>query len=975
MTAKLRVVVVGNGMVGHRFCSDLTEHPEAHRVELTVIGDEPRAAYDRVQLTHYFDAGSVDPLMLAEQGWHEDRGISLHVNSRVTGIDRGAKTVVTERGDVIGYDVLVLSTGSTPFVPPLPGRELPGVFVYRTIEDLDAIRSHAENARSAAVIGGGLLGLEAARAVQALGLDAHVVDMSPRLLSRQLDASGGKLLERAIRGMGIGVHLGRAPKAIVGDGVVRALEIDGADPLSVDMVIISAGIRPRDELARASGLKMGERGGIDANDWMQTSDESIYAIGECVSHRGMVYGLVAPGYEMAKVAVDRILGGGAEFHGADLSTKLKMLGTDVASFGDPFAEGDDVLVVSYQDLVKRVYKKVLVSESTRKVLGGVLVGDTSEFGSLVKFVRSGEPLKVDPDTLILPGRAGKSVGVANPDAAIVCSCNGVSSGEIREAIRCKGLSTLAEVKKTTCAGTGCGGCLPQVNTLLQAELAALGQAVSRGICEHFDLSRTEIYALVLNKGIRSFEELLASHGRGLGCEVCKPTVASVLASVHNDFILEHATLQDTNDRFLANIQRQGTYSVVPRIPGGEITPERLIVIGQVAKKYGLYTKITGGQRIDLFGARVDQLPDIWEELIAAGFESGHAYGKSLRTVKSCVGSTWCRYGVQDSVGFAIRVENRYKGLRSPHKLKSAVSGCIRECAEARGKDFGLIATERGYNLYVCGNGGAKPRHADLLASDLDEATAIRFIDRFLMYYVQTADRLMRTSTWLDQLAGGIDQLRAIVVEDSLGIGEELERRMQGLVDAYACEWTEVVTNPEKRAEFRHFANSADGDDTLSFVVERGQKHPSAWSPREEHRPRKFRLKVIEQTQWVRAMPVEDVPTGGGVAFRYGRAQLAVFHVGATGEWFATENACPHTGDQVLARGLVGDQGGVPKVACPHHKKTFDLRTGECMTGESYAVRTFPVKIEEGVVYLELPPASAFEDETCSAAASCSAAAE
>src|SRR6185369_6832164 len=353
------------------------------------------------------------------------------------------------------------------------------------------------------------------------------------------------------------------------------------------------------------------------------------------------------------------------------------------------------------------------------------------------------------------------------------------------------------------------------------------------------------------------------------------------------------------------------------------------------KKYNLYTKITGGQRIDLFGARVGDLPEIWEELVAAGFESGHAYGKAMRTVKSCVGQTWCRYGVQDSTAFAIRVLFRSKGIRAPHKLKSAVSGCVRECAEAQSKDFGLIATERGWNVYVCGNGGAKPRHADLLASDVDEDTAIRYLDRFLVFYIRTADRLTRTSVWLDKMDGGIEHLRDVIVNDSLGIAEDLERDMQNLVDTYECEWAGVVRDPEKRARFRHFANDSRGDPTIRLVRERGQLRPdeskAALLPLQPTTRR--RLPVLRR-EWVRLASARDVPKDGGIAVKYGSAQIALFNFASRGEWYATQNLCPHRREMVLARGIVGDQAGAAKVACPLHKKTFDLRTGECLSGES-----------------------------------------
>jgi NAD(P)H-dependent nitrite reductase small subunit len=396
---------------------------------------------------------------------------------------------------------------------------------------------------------------------------------------------------------------------------------------------------------------------------------------------------------------------------------------------------------------------------------------------------------------------------------------------------------------------------------------------------------------------------------------------------------------------------------VPRVPGGEITPEKLVVLGQVAGRFGLYCKITGGQRIDLLGARVEQLPEIWKALVAAGFESGHAYGKAMRTVKSCVGTTWCRYGVQDSTGLAIRIEERYRGIRAPHKVKAAVSGCIRECAEAQSKDFGVIATEKGWNLYVCGNGGSKPRHAELLAADLDEGTLIRYIDRFLLYYIQTADRLTRTARWLETLPGGIEYLRKVVIDDHLGIAAELERQAQRLVESYECEWKRVVESPELQKQFRHFANASEPDDSLRFVEERGQRRPAEWTPAAACAPID-REALAQGATWVPLASVDEVPKDGGVAVRYGGLQLALFHLAARDAWYATENRCPHTGDRVLGRGIVGDQGGRPKVACPQHKKTFDLETGSGLSDPEHCIATFPVRVEEGKVYVKLPPATA-----------------
>ncbi len=950
------VVVVGNGMVSHRFCERLIEYDREKRYRLAVIGEEPRAAYDRVHLTTYFSQRSADALLLGSRGWYEDNEIDLRLGRRVASVDRARRTVQTDDGAELAYDVLVLATGSAPFVPPVPGIEKRGVFVYRTIEDLEAILTYSTQARRAAVIGGGLLGLEAARAVLDAGLETHVVEVAARLMPRQLDGVASALLERTIRELGVEVHIDKRITRILGDDAVRGIEFSDGEVLDADMVIVSAGIRPRDELARCAGIAIGPRGGIVVDDRLRTSDEHAFAIGEVALHRETIHGLVAPGYEMADALARNLTGGDAVFAGSDSSAKLKLLGTDVATFGEPFQDPSKTRVICIEDQVRRKYTKLVFRADGRQLLGGILVGDAASYGTLLHLTRSKAELSESLDEVGLGGRpAGPASAV--PDDAQVCSCNNVSARTIRLQIVANGLTTVDGVKSCTRAGTGCGGCLPMVSDVLQTELKALGRAVKPVLCEHFAFTRQELFQIVATRRLRTFAELLAEHGTGHGCEICKPTVASILASVHSEPILEkrHRTLQDTNDRFLANIQKNGTYSVVPRVPGGEITPDQLIVLGQVAKRYGLYTKITGGQRVDLFGARVEELPAIWKELIAAGFESGHAYGKALRTVKSCVGSTWCRYGVKDSTAFAIRIENRYKGIRSPHKLKGAVSGCVRECAEAQSKDFGLIATEKGWNIYVCGNGGASPRHADLLASDVDEGTAVRFLDRFIMFYIRTADRLMRTSVWLEKMEGGIDALRRVVVEDSLGIAADLERDLQALVDGYVCEWTDAVRDPKKRSAFRHFANDTAGDDTIRFVPERGQPRPDTSGKPSDAIAVLRRLPVLKR-QWVRVASVGDVPDEGGIAVRWGALQLAVFRLTSRGEWYATQNLCPHKREMVLARGIVGDQAGAPKVACPLHKKTFDLRTGACLSGDPYEIATFSVRVDGDDVLVELPPA-------------------
>lgn len=827
----MKIVVIGHGMVGHKFLESLDASGIGH-AEVTVLCEEPRAAYDRVHLSEFFAGKSADDLSLVSPGFFDRDNLLLNLNTRATAIDRAARTVTVASGEVLNYDKLIIATGSYPFVPPVPGKERRDCFVYRTIEDLEAMLECGSRARSGVVIGGGLLGLECAKALRDMQLQTHVVEFAPRLMAVQVDDHGGRVLRKRIEELGVAVHTQKNTLEIVdGESATHRMVFADGSHLETDMIVFSAGIRPRDELARQCGLEVGPRGGIVIDNRCRTSDSDIYAIGECALWNGQIFGLVAPGYEMARIAARQLAGEAAEFAGADMSTKLKLMGVDVASIGDAMGNTAGSRAYQFTDERKQVYKKIVVSECGKHLLGAVLVGDAAEYGTLLQMALNRIELPEDPEFLILPqgdGKARPGLGVdALPDSAQICSCNNVSKGELCAAVAA-GATSIGALKSCTRAGTACGGCVPLVTQVMKAEMKKQGLAVNNHLCEHFAYSRQELYHLVRVGGIRTFDALLAGHGKGLGCDICKPVAANILASCWNDFVLkkEHAGLQDSNDYFLGNIQKDGTYSVVPRMPGGEVTPDGLIAVGQVAKKYGLYTKITGGQRVDMFGARLDQLPAIWEELIAAGFESGHAYGKSLRTVKSCVGSTWCRYGVDDSVGLAIELENRYKGLRAPHKIKFGVSGCTRECAEAQGKDVGIIATDKGWNLYVCGNGGMKPRHAELIASDLSKADLVKYIDRFLMFYIRTADRLQRTSVWRDNLEGGLDYLKDVVIRDKLNIAAELEADMQHIVDTYECEWKNAVTDPGTRRRFRQFVNSDQRDPNVVFVEERGQIRPA-----------------------------------------------------------------------------------------------------------------------------------------------------
>ncbi|MFB7516283.1 nitrite reductase large subunit NirB [Streptomyces sp. NPDC056144] len=910
------LVLIGHGMVGHRLLEALAERgaladpavPDGPGWQVTVLAEEDVPAYDRVHLSSVFSGTEPNQLGLSTPEFLAGHGIDLRLGDPAEHVDTTARTVTTTSGAVVAYDALVLATGSYPFVPPIPGADAAGCFTYRTLYDVDALTSYAaEGARTGVVIGGGLLGLEAAGALRTLGLATHVVEFAPRLMPLQVDDGGAAALRSTIESMGVAVHTGVGAAEVETDaeGKATRLKLSSGERLPADVVVFSAGVRPRDRLAREAGLGVGDRGGVAVDERCRTTDPYVYAIGECAQTAdGRVYGLVAPGYQMAEAVADQLAGEGTTvFTGADTSTKLKLMGADVASFGDPFADGRDggprATEIVFSDGREGVYKKLLLGPDGQ-LLGGILVGDADAYGSLKPHAGTGSKLPAPPEAFLLPAGGAELPGADTlPDDAVVCSCHNVTKGAVAAAITELGLVDIGGVKRCTKAGTGCGGC---VNTL-QAVLDAAGVEKARGLCEHFPtLSRPEVYELIRTERIRSFTELMEAHGSGgSGCTVCKPVVANVLGTLAPELGLTHvlegeqAALQDSNDLFLANLQKDGTYSVVPRVPGGEITAEQLIVIGEVARDHGLYSKITGGQRIDLFGARKEELPVIWRRLIAAGFESGQAYGKSLRTVKSCVGSKFCRFGQGDSVQLAIDLELRYRGLRAPHKIKGGVSGCLRECAEARGKDIGVIATAGGWNLYVGGNGGTNPRHAELLASDLSAAELFALIDRYLMYYIRTGERLERTSAWTERLDGGLDHLKEVLVEDSLGICAELEAQMERHVAAYRDEWQAVLDDPEALARFE---------------------------------PHVAGVEFLE-------------PGRGRAAVLADGTEAALFRDG-DGTVYAVGNRDPFSGTDVMANGIMGSRDGVPVVASPMHKQEFDLRTGACLDDPEVSLPVLPV---------------------------------
>ncbi|KIA74144.1 nitrite reductase [NAD(P)H] large subunit [Arthrobacter sp. MWB30] len=839
-----RVVVIGGGPAAHRF-TDAMVNRGLEGWQLTVLTEEAHLPYDRVALSKALTETDVD-LTLGDASMWDHQAVELKTGERAVRIDPVARNVVTAAGNVYGYDHLVVATGSDAARLPIPGSE--HTHVYRTLEDVWSINKAIEELTSklgrkvnAVTIGGGLLGLESAAGTEQLGATPVVINGSPWLMNTQLDEGAGQALGRLIAAKGFEVHGGVFPSEVKtdDDGQVTGVLMADGRTIDADLVIVAIGVRPRDELFRAAEgeeqlFSLGQRGGVVINDFCATEVEGIWAIGEVANFEGMCLGLVAPANTMAEIVADRLHGGEATFPGFDTATKLKLSGVDVASFGDAFARTEHALEIVYADPARGVYQKIVTTDDAKTLLGGIFVGDASPYMSLRPLL--GRELSAEPGAYLSAAGGGEAPETELPDDAILCSCNNVAAGTIRDTINgcgaCEGnapVQELSELKGCTRAGTQCGSCVPMLKKLLEGELTKSGIEVSKALCEHISLSRQELFDAIRVLELTSFEDIMAKYGTGAGCDICKPTIASILASQHSAYVLDagRGSLQDTNDRALANMQKDGTYSVVPRIAGGEITPKGLGVIAAVAEKYNLYTKITGGQRIDMFGARLEQLPDIWKELVDAGFESGQAYGKSLRTVKSCVGSTWCRFGVQDSVAMAIALELRYRGLRSPHKLKMGVSGCARECAEARGKDVGVIATADGWNLYVGGNGGATPAHAKLLAKDLDDETLLKYIDRYLMYYIRTADRLQRTARWQEELDGDIKHVEDVVVHDSLGIAAELEAAMAKHIDTYEDEWAETLKDPERLRRFRSFVNAPNQkDESISFVPERGQIRPA-----------------------------------------------------------------------------------------------------------------------------------------------------
>ncbi|KAI1175947.1 nitrite reductase [Nemania sp. FL0916] len=1038
---RTRLVVVGLGMVAIAFIEKLLGlDARAREYDIIVIGDEPHWAYNRVGLTSFFDHRMVENLYLNSREWYAkhaaDNQLNCHLNTLVTDIDPANKVVTCANGEVVAYDVLVLATGSDAVLPiHTPGHDANGVFVYRTIDDLQKLIEFGEGRKGTVgtVVGGGLLGLEAAAAM--LGLECFekvkLIERNHWVLSRQLDAEAGNLVVEKVNGLGIDVMLSKRVARINTNresNSVTGVVFEDGEEMNCSTICFAIGVHPRDELARRAGIRCSERsGGILVNYDLSTSVPDIYAIGECASWENQTFGLIAPGIEMADVLSFNLtqakLHQPRSFKRPDLSTKLKLLGVDVASFGDFFADRDgpsslpakaarkkssnsagvksnpqnQVQALVYKDPFAQIYKKYLFTADGKFLLGGMMIGDTSDYIRLVPMVKNQKELDVPPSQFILGAKKeGDNDAEDLDDDTQICSCHNVNKGEIVKTAKEGTCKSVGEVKACTKAGTGCGGCLPLVTSIFNKAMKDMGAEVKNYLCAHFNYSRADLYNIIMVKQLKTLADVMREAGNDRdsdGCEACKPAVASIFASLWNKHVLSRPLqgLQDTNDRYLGNIQRNGTYSVIPRVAGGEILPEHLIVLGEVAKDYGLYSKITGGQRIDLFGAKREDLVDIWARLGAAGLESGHAYAKSLRTVKSCVGSTWCRYGVGDSVGLAVRIEERYKSIRAPHKIKGGVSGCVRECAEAQSKDFGLIATEKGFNIFVGGNGGASPRHAELLAKDVPPSEVVPILDRYLMFYIRTADKLQRTARWLESLPGGLKYLKAVILEDKLGICAALEAQMQELVDSFFDEWAEAVADPALSKKFRQFANTTETLETAEVELDRGQRRPVAWPAQPATDDFKGLGAQWSTTAWQPVMEAsyfagaDDLPNGISAGIKRGDTQLALWRV--KGKYYAAQQMCPHKRTFALSEGLIGHAVlpptppstppassprasqspsttaaltekpvKAPWISCPFHKRNFDLGTGTCANDGSLSIATFAAEERpDGLVYILLPP--------------------
>jgi len=797
MTRKL--VVVGNGMSPGRALETLFEGGSDY--EVTIFNAEPRVNYDRIMLSPVLSGEKTyEEIVIHGDDWYEQHGVTLHKGRKVVHIDRAARRVVADDGTTAEYDKLLLATGSSPVVIPVPGHQLPGVLTYRDLDDVEAMLTAARDGARAVVIGGGLLGLEAAAGLQRRGVEVTVLHLMPTLMERQLDASAGYLLQAAVEERGIKVITRANTHAIMGEDRVTGVKLDDGTEIPADIVVMAVGIRPNAGLAKAAGIEVNR--GVLVDDRLQTSDPNVLAVGECVEHRGVCYGLVAPLYEMARTIGRNLLGEDVEFRGLATSTKLKVTGIDLFSAGD-FLDAKDRQEIVLRDAARGVYKRLVLKDD--RIVGVVLYGDTHDGAWFFQLLKDGTDISEMRDTLIFgQGYAGgapldpTAAVAALSDDAEICGCNGVCKSRIVGTISAKGLTSLDEVRAHTKASSSCGSCTGLVEQLMALTLGdAYDPAAVQPMCGCTELGHDDVRRLIVAKGLKSIPQLMQEleWKTSCGCAKCRPALNYYLLATWPGEYEDDGQSRFINERVHANIQRDGTYSVVPRMWGGMTTPQELRAIADVADKFAIPSvKVTGGQRIDLLGVKKEDLPAVWADLNAAGLVSGHAYAKGLRTVKTCVGTDWCRFGTQDSTGLGIKLEKAMWGSWTPHKVKMAVSGCPRNCAEATCKDFGVVCVDSGYELHFAGAAGMHVKGTEVLCTVPSEEEALEYCMAVIQLYREQGRYLERVYKWADRV--GVDTVRRQIVEDPERRRALFERFLFSQRFAQSDPWAERVAGKD-----------------------------------------------------------------------------------------------------------------------------------------------------------------------------------
>ncbi|MFE4706171.1 nitrite reductase large subunit NirB [Peribacillus simplex] len=783
--AKQKLALIGNGMAGVRCIEEILKI-QPDRFEVTVFGSEPHPNYDRIQLSNVLQgATTIDDITINDWNWYKENNITLFSGETVTNIDTAKQIIYSDTNREVEYDQLILATGSIPFILPIKGADKKGVTAFRNIEDCEKMIEYSKNNKKAAVIGGGLLGLEAARGLLNLGMQVDVIHLSEYLMDRQLDPTAGKMLQRELESQGMNFYLGKQTQEVLGEIDVKGLRFSDGEEISADLVVMAVGIKPNVQLAKNCGIPVNR--GIIVDDYMETGIPNIYSVGECAEHREMVYGLVAPLYEQGKVLAKRICGQeGKAYEGSVLSTKLKVSGVDVFSAGEIFEDEQAKSIKEFNEW-NGTYKKVMIRNG--KISGAVLFGDTKESNNLLSMINK----NADVSEYLKVGTSGEpsvSLVTSMSHEEIVCGCNGVTKGDIVTAIESKGLTSIEEVKGCTSASRSCGGCKPLVGDILEL---TLGSDFSKSnqkesICTCTTLSRDEVVAEIREKNLTHTREVMNVLGWNTsdGCSKCKPALNYYLGMIHPVEYEDEKESRYVNERLHANIQKDGTFSVVPRMYGGVTNPDQLRKIANVADKYNVkLLKVTGGQRIDMFGVEKEDLPGVWADL---DMPSGYAYGKTLRTVKTCVGENFCRFGTQDSIGLGIALEKKFERVGTPHKVKMAVSACPRNCAESGIKDLGVVGVDGAWEIYIGGNGGTHLRAAELLCKVKTSDEVIEITGAYIQHYRETANYLERTSVWVERV--GFDTIKTIIGDKQKRI--ELNQRLDEALSVLQEPWKEII---------------------------------------------------------------------------------------------------------------------------------------------------------------------------------------